>query len=131
MTCLPRILPTLLLTTLALGVLTFAGCGGGGGKPAADAPAADKHDHDHDHADKGGKKVDDHSEWWCAEHSVPEEVCGQCSPKVAAEFQKKGDWCKMHDRPDSQCFICHPEYAAKFIAQYEAKYGHKPPKMEE
>lgn len=114
---------------LCLAALFTAGCGGGGNNPAPVAPAAEDHDHDHEHPQTG--KVDDHSEWWCAEHSVPEEICGQCSSKLAAEFQKKGDWCKKHDRPDSQCFECHPEYAANFIAQYEAKYGHKPPKMEE
>jgi hypothetical protein len=71
-----------------------------------------------------------HDAWWCDEHGVPEEVCGQCSPKLAAEFQKKGDWCQDHDRPDSQCFICHPEQEAKFAAKYEAKYGKKPPQPE-
>lgn len=72
----------------------------------------------------------DHSAWWCNEHGVPEEVCGLCNSKLAAEFQKKGDWCKEHDRPDSQCFHCHPELEAKFAAQYEAKFGKKAPKPE-
>ena len=76
------------------------------------------------------KKPHSHDSWWCNEHGVPEEVCGQCSSKVAAEFQKKGDWCKEHDRPDSQCFVCHPELEAKFAAQYEAKFGKQPPKPE-
>jgi len=61
---------------------------------------------------------------------VPEEVCGLCDSKLAAELQKKGDWCKDHDRPDSQCFVCHPELEAKFAAQYEAKFGKHPPKPE-
>ncbi|HEV3164005.1 MAG TPA: hypothetical protein VGZ22_08225, partial [Isosphaeraceae bacterium] len=43
----------------------------------------------------------EHSGWWCDEHGVPEEVCGQCNAKLAAEFKKKGDWCKEHDRPKS------------------------------
>ena len=77
-----------------------------------------------------GPKVHEHSGWWCPEHGVPEAICGQCNADGAAEFQKKGDWCKEHDRPDSQCFICHPELEAKFAAQYEAKYGKKPPKPE-
>lgn len=72
----------------------------------------------------------DHSGWWCGEHGVPEEVCGLCNSKLAAEFQKKGDWCRDHDRPDSQCFKCHPELEAKFAAQYEARYGRKPPTPE-
>ena len=74
------------------------------------------------------KSAHTHEGWWCDEHGVPEEVCGLCNSKLAAEFQKKGDWCKEHDRPDSQCFICHPELEAKFAAQYEAKYGKQPPK---
>ena len=71
---------------------------------------------------------DDHSGWWCPEHGVPEEVCALCCSKLAAEYQKKGDWCEKHERPESQCFICHPELEAKFAAQYEAKFGEKPPK---
>ena len=71
-----------------------------------------------------------HDGWWCDEHGVPEEICGQCSSKVAAECQKKGDWCQDHDRPESQCFICHPELEAKFSAKYEAKFGQKPPQPE-
>jgi hypothetical protein len=70
-------------------------------------------------------------EWWCREHGVPEEICTQCSQEAAAEFKKKGDWCKEHDRAESQCFICHPEREAKFAAEYEAKYGKKPPAREE
>ncbi|HVA49655.1 MAG TPA: RND transporter [Pirellulales bacterium] len=70
-----------------------------------------------------------HEGWWCDEHGVPEEQCGQCNSQVAADFQKKGDWCADHDRPDSQCFVCHPELEAKFAARYEAKYGKKPPRL--
>lgn len=89
--------------------------------------ASDEHaGHDHEEGEHGHA----HGGWWCNEHGVPEEVCALCDSKVAAEFQKKGDWCKEHDRPDSQCFVCHPELEAKFAAQYEAKYGEKPPKPE-
>jgi hypothetical protein len=73
----------------------------------------------------------EHGEWWCSEHGMPEEICAQCSSKLAAEFKKKGDWCQEHDRPDSQCFICHPELKERFAAQYRAKYGKEPPPMEE
>lgn len=76
-------------------------------------------------------KTPGHEGWWCNEHGVPEGICGQCSTKLAADFKTKGDWCKQHDRPESQCFICHPELEAKFAAQYEAKYGKKPPKRQE
>ena len=84
--------------------------------------------HDHDKLGKDGKH--DHSGWWCDEHGVPEAECAQCSAKVAADFQKKGDWCKEHDRPDSQCFICHPEKLDEYAAKYEATMGQKPPKPE-
>jgi len=71
-----------------------------------------------------------HESWWCSEHGVPEEVCAQCSEKIARQFKAKGDWCQKHDRPESQCFVCHPEFEAKFVALYEAKYGKQPPKPE-
>jgi cobalt-zinc-cadmium efflux system membrane fusion protein len=73
----------------------------------------------------------DHSGWWCDEHGIPEEICGQCNAKYAAECKKKGDWCKEHDRPQSQCFLCHPELKEKFAAQYRAKYGKEPPPTED
>jgi hypothetical protein len=73
----------------------------------------------------------DHSSWWCDEHGVPEEMCGQCNAKFAAECKKKGDWCAVHDRPASQCFIHHPELKEKFAALYRAKYGKEPPPVEE
>lgn len=73
----------------------------------------------------------DHSGWWCPEHGVPEEICAQCSSKLAAEYQKKGDWCKEHNRPESQCFVCHPELQEKFAAQYLAKFGDRPPEPAE
>jgi hypothetical protein len=71
-----------------------------------------------------------HDGWWCGEHGVPEEVCTRCNAKLIADFKAKGDWCKDHDLPDSQCFVCHPEKEAEFAAQYEAKYGTKPPKAD-
>jgi hypothetical protein len=85
--------------------------------------------------DKAGQAVDnkahDHSGWWCDEHGVPEEICGQCNPKLAAEFKKKGDWCEEHDRPKSQCFKCDPKLKEKFAALYRAKYGKEPPPTED
>lgn len=101
---------------LSLGFVAIAGCG----QPAqVDKPNPKP-------AEKTAQEL--HGAWWCAEHGVPEGVCGQCDAKLAAEFQKKKDWCDKHNRPDSQCFICHPEHEATFAAQYEAKYGSKPPK---
>src|SRR5437660_1313458 len=77
------------------------------------------------------KKTGDHSGWWCDEHGVPEEICGQCNARYAAECKQKGDWCAEHDRPDSQCFLHHPELKEKFAAQYRAKYGEEPPPTED
>jgi hypothetical protein len=132
------ILRTILWSLISAAALTFAASGCSGPASSTDAGHDDHgHNHDgHDHGDHGDHKHDDHasaghdhSEWWCAEHGVPEEECGQCSAKVAAALRKKGDWCDEHDRPDSQCFVCHPEYEAKFAARYEARYGKAPPKM--
>jgi hypothetical protein len=115
----------LLLALMPLALLTLGGCNkeapkaeGPKGKPTQVAEKASKEGHDH-------------SGWWCDEHGVPEEVCGQCNVKIAAEFKKKGDWCKEHDRPDSQCFVCHPELKERFAAQYRAKYGKEPPPTED
>lgn len=69
----------------------------------------------------------DHGGWWCVEHGIPEEVCARCDTKYAMERKAAGDWCAEHETPESQCFSCHPEVAEKFAAQYEAKYGTKPP----
>ncbi len=111
-----------LAATLGLVLITLSiGCA----RPADSAPSA--HDHDGEHASAASPKVHTHDGWWCDEHGVPEEVCGQCNSKVAADFQKRGDWCAEHDRPDSQCFVCHPELEAKFAARYEAKLGTLPP----
>jgi hypothetical protein len=108
-----------LLSLLAVAGMAFGGCGSGdanGPKTATQsAPGGDACD------------VADN---WCLEHRVPEDVCAQCNAKVAAEYQKKGDWCKEHNRPESQCFLCNPKLADKFAAEYEAKYGKKPPMPE-
>lgn len=105
----------LVLALIPAGLMVVAGCGESARVKRAKAKAAQTA----------------HDEWWCAEHGVPEEVCGLCSSKVAKEMKAKGDWCAKHDRPDSQCFICHPEYKEKFAAQYRAKYGKEPPPTED
>lgn len=107
-----------LLTLSALAAGSFlAGCGqSNNSRPAPTTQAIDE-GHSHDG-------------WWCNEHGVPEEVCALCDTSLIANFKAKGDWCKEHDRPESQCFACHPEKEAEFAAQYEAKYGKKPPKPE-
>lgn len=120
------------LSPLAVALMAFlvGGCSQTGGDTDAGAVSQEAgHEHaedGHDHAEEG------HSlhGFWCVEHGMPETICAQCDSKLAAEFQQKGDWCKEHNRPDSQCFIHHPELEAKFIAQYEAKFGEKPPKRE-
>ena len=120
-------------TSVIAGMLLIAisiGCGQSGG-----ASSASHHEDEAGHAvaasiPAGHGHTHSHDNWWCDEHGVPEEVCGQCNPKLAAEFQKKGDWCQEHDRPESQCFICHPDQEARFAAKYEAKYGKQPPQPE-
>ena len=106
-----------LLMVVILG-LAISGCGGSGAK-----------------GPEGGKTATPTADacavaGWCTEHGVPEDICAQCNAKIAAECQRKGDWCKEHNRPKSQCFLCNPKLATKFVAEYEAKYGKKPPKPE-
>ncbi len=104
-----------LAVVVMAGALGAVGCGKSADKAAAANQAAAETKHE---------------SWWCDEHGVPESVCALCSAKIASDFKAKGDWCKEHDRPESQCFKCHPDLEAKFAAQYEAKYGKKPPKPE-
>jgi predicted small lipoprotein YifL len=108
----------IILSSVAVALLaSLGGCGNSAAtadKPAPESTAAEGN----------------HEGWWCAEHGVPEEICAQCDPKLAAKFKADGDWCAKHDRPESQCFMCHPELEAKFAEKYEAKFGKKPPKPE-
>jgi cobalt-zinc-cadmium efflux system membrane fusion protein len=101
---------------LGFAIVGLIGCGGEAAKKPAAKKAAPA-------AETTAAAVD-----WCVEHGVPESQCARCDPKVAAEMKKKGDWCKEHDRPESQCFLCNPKLEAKFAAEYEARYGKKPPK---
>ena len=109
----------------------LAGCGQNPVPPSPSVPSKDAVASSSDPKKTAGSAAHDHSEWWCKEHGVPEDECGLCNAKLAAQFQKKGDWCKEHDRPDSQCFLCHPEKEAQYAAKYEAKFGEKPPKPEQ
>ncbi|MHC4558815.1 MAG: efflux RND transporter periplasmic adaptor subunit [Planctomycetota bacterium] len=59
----------------------------------------DGHGHEHGH------QV---NELMCDEHGVPESLCVQCNPSMAATFKTKGDWCAEHNLPESQCSICNP-----------------------
>jgi hypothetical protein len=116
-----------LLTLVVALTLTVVGCG----QKNDQQGQATKKDNQSAASTAAGGSDRDHSGWWCDEHGVPEEVCGQCNAKLAAEFQKKGDWCKEHDRPKSQCFLCDPKLKEKFAAQYRAKYGKEPPPTED
>jgi hypothetical protein len=107
-----------LVLLLVVAGLTVCGCGGAKGPEAGKQAIT---------AEDSSCSV---AENWCLEHRVPEDLCGQCNAKVAAECRQKGDWCKEHNRPQSQCFLCNPKLEAKFAAEYEAKYGKKPPKSE-
>jgi hypothetical protein len=113
------------LFLLAAAVLTINGCG------QADSQGGPAKGKSAQLAQAKRQRKEDHSGWWCDEHGLPEEICGQCNAKVAADLKKKGDWCKEHDRPDSQCFICHPELKERFAAQYQAKYGKEPPPIQD
>ena len=71
------------------------------------------------------------------QHGCP---CGCSASRLAARFaagartmveRLDGDQSKEHDRPESQCFLCNPKLADKLAAEYEVKYGKKPPKPEE
>jgi hypothetical protein len=120
----------LFLALLSLSLVVLGGCSKA--DPKADQskkPAAQGQDKPSEAA--SGKKVDDHSGWWCAEHGIPEEECSMCNAKVAKECKSKGDWCEKHDRAKSQCFICDPSLKEKFAAKYRAKYGKEPPPTEE
>jgi hypothetical protein len=99
---------------VAVAAVMFTGCGKAPTKPNA--------------AVKNVSSGHSHDGWWCDEHGVPEEKCGLCDAKLAEKFKADGDWCKEHDRPESQCFVCNPAKEAEFAAEYEAKYGKKPPK---
>jgi hypothetical protein len=110
-----RQLLAVVLSPLGMIMLSVAGCGGTDATSReASRPAP---------ADAACNVAEN----WCVEHGVPEDICGQCNPKVAAECQRKGDWCKEHNRPQSQCFLCNPKLQAKFAAEYEVKYGKKLP----
>jgi cobalt-zinc-cadmium efflux system membrane fusion protein len=117
------------LTLLAL-IVGLTGCGQAPAPQSANGPPQGAVASSSGAAKAQGHSAHDHSGWWCSEHGVPEDECGRCNAKLAAQLQKKGDWCKDHDRPESQCFVCHPEKEAQFAAKYEAKYGEKPPKPE-
>lgn len=111
-------------------IVALTGCGQASAPQTASEPAKNAVASASGSSKAEGHVSHDHSGWWCGEHGVPEDECGRCNAKLAAQFQKKGDWCKEHDRPDSQCFICHPEKEAQYAAKYEAKFGEKPPKPE-
>lgn len=105
---------------VGVAILSASGCGG----TSAPVPAATNQ------APAAINPAGDVAENWCVEHGVPEDICGLCNAKVAAECKQKGDWCKEHNRPESQCFLCNPKLQAKFAAEYEVKYGKKPPAAE-
>jgi copper chaperone CopZ len=112
-----------LLAALFAGAVLFSG-GCNKAEPVAENKGKEK--------DKGKPQTDerdDHSQWWCKEHGIPEEECSICSDEYAKKCKEKGDWCEKHDRAASQCFICNPEFKEKFAAKYRAKYGAEPPPM--
>ena len=115
----------LMMLTPMLAIAFVVGCGGGAATDSGTDATPVSADAGDDHAGH------DHDGWWCKEHGVPEADCALCDPDVAAAYKKKGDWCEEHNRPESQCFICNPKRHEKFIALYEAKFGEKPPAIEQ
>ncbi|HZU37374.1 MAG TPA: hypothetical protein VFA18_15730 [Gemmataceae bacterium] len=109
------------LATMVLGLLS-AGCGG----PTSDATKASRAAKHSEKTASDAQPVD-----WCPEHGLPESICVQCHPSLAADYRKKGDWCQEHKRPTSQCFACDPGLKEKFAAEYRTRYGTEPPPMEE
>lgn len=67
---------------------------------------------------------------WCREHRMPESICVQCNPELAAGFKAKGDWDEKHNLPKSQCFQCDPSLKEKFAAAFKEKTGTEPPATE-
>lgn len=113
------------LAAMAVGGLFALAVGCGPTNPSEQAKASGNS------APTSGKKVDDHSGWWCDEHGIPEDECSMCSKKVAKECKAKNDWCDKHDRAKSQCFICDPSLKEKFAAKYRTKFGAEPPPIGE
>jgi hypothetical protein len=73
------------------------------------------------------KDEDDHSQWWCTPHGIPEEDCIMCNSKLRAAHKQKGDWCE-HQFVKSQCFACNPDVKEFYAQKYRDKYpGKEPP----
>ncbi len=117
------------LSSLMVIATLIVGCGERPDDQAKDktkSKSVAKKDDDHD--------KHDHSDWWCKEHGVPEEMCSICisekdAKKARAMFKDKGDWCELHDRAKSQCFKCDPSLYEKYVKMYEAhENGKKPPR---
>src|SRR5829696_10491160 len=52
---------------------------------------------------------------WCAEHSVPEDICVECKPDLMPRPEPFG-WCRTHGV--HECPLCHPE-----VAQLDSPYA--------
>jgi hypothetical protein len=76
-------------------------------KPAASEKAAPVEAEQSGHA-PAGVEPGSHEDW-CQEHEVPESMCTQCNPSLAAAFKATGDWCPEHGLPESQCRLCNPD----------------------
>ena len=64
---------------------------------------------------------------WCGEHAMPESICVQCNPSLAAAYKEKGDWDEAHGLPKSQCFKCDPSLKEKFAVAFKEKHGKDAP----
>jgi hypothetical protein len=67
--------------------------------------------------------IEEHDDFWCGIHGIPEEECGKCSKELRDKAKANGDWCEMHKRIKSQCFACDPTlFERVFEPKYTAKY---------
>jgi hypothetical protein len=89
---------------LSVSTLTAVACQKEAAAPGlgAESSSAESATHAPAHAAPGSH------EDWCGEHQVPESLCTQCNPKLAAAFKATGDWCPEHGLPESQCRLCNP-----------------------
>ncbi len=99
----------LLITGLAICVVTLTGC-----NKKKDGPAHEAHEaatspdskQAHGHAPPGAAPGS-HDDW-CGGHQVPESMCTRCNASLIPAFKATGDWCEAHGLPESQCLACNP-----------------------
>ena len=97
----------LIVLILAFSTLAVVACQKEAAAPGPGAAAESTNAASAEHA--SAHAVPGSHEDWCGEHQVPESMCTQCNPKLAAAFKATGDWCSEHGLPESQCRLCNPD----------------------